>query len=164
MAIRDARIIGRALKVAFALEEAMVDEPAAAAAAVERLVAEKGVRFVLVDLPAPATAELARATAGRDIVLLNVSAREDALRGEFCALAPAPRDPERGHARRRAGQYAATMRWHEILLLVGPSAADEALGLGLRRGHPALRREIVEPAALSRPTTRVSASRTTSGY
>jgi ABC transporter substrate binding protein (PQQ-dependent alcohol dehydrogenase system) len=143
-AMRDARIVGRALRVAFALEEIAVEDLAGATAAIERLTAGKGVHFVLVDLPAPMVAGLTRATAGRDVLLLNVSAREDVLRGEFCAAHLLHVIPSQAMLADALGQYAAAMQWREILLLVGPSKEDEALGLAFATSVQRFGGEVVE--------------------
>jgi ABC transporter substrate binding protein (PQQ-dependent alcohol dehydrogenase system) len=89
-------------------------------------------------------AGLTRATAGRDVLLLNVSAREDVLRGEFCAAHLLHVIPSQAMLADALGQYAAAMQWREILLLVGPSKEDEALGLAFATSVQRFGGEVVE--------------------
>lgn len=133
LAIKDARAVGRALDLAFGLEEATVAGAEEAAAAVERLAGEKGVRFVLADLPAPMLAQLAAAPAGKGVVLLNVSATEDVLRGASCAPNLFHTIPSQAMLADALAQYAALMQWRRILLVAGPERADEALALAYAR-------------------------------
>jgi ABC transporter substrate binding protein (PQQ-dependent alcohol dehydrogenase system) len=133
-AMRDARILGRALKLAFALEPAEVVDLESAHAALDRLRADAGVRFVLVDLPAPLLGELAARTRGEPVVLLNVSAEEDELRGAACAPHLLHVIPSRAMLADALGQYLAAMNWREVLTLVGQDPASEALGRSLAAG------------------------------
>ncbi|MCZ6814972.1 MAG: hypothetical protein O7F14_13070 [Alphaproteobacteria bacterium] len=82
--LRAGRIIGRSLEVEFRLTRVEGRSAGDLAAGLERLYVEAGARFFLVDAPGPVIAELARATRGRGVLLLNVSALDDALRGQDC--------------------------------------------------------------------------------
>jgi ABC transporter substrate binding protein (PQQ-dependent alcohol dehydrogenase system) len=126
MAIRDARIIGRALKLEFALEEIRVATADEAVAAVERA-AGAGVRYALLDLPGPLTAEVAARTEAQPVLLLNVSAEDDALRGADCRPHLLHVAPSRAMLTDALGQYLAEMGWHEVLVLAGPLEEDAAL-------------------------------------
>jgi ABC transporter substrate binding protein (PQQ-dependent alcohol dehydrogenase system) len=126
VAIRDARLIGRALKLEFALEEIRVATADEAVAAVRR-VAGEGARYVLLDLPGPLTAEVAARTEGQPVLLLNVSAEDDALRGADCRAHLLHVAPSRAMLVDALGQYLAEMGWREVLVLAGPLDEDVAL-------------------------------------
>ncbi|MCS6878538.1 MAG: branched-chain amino acid ABC transporter substrate-binding protein [Geminicoccaceae bacterium] len=133
VAMRDARAIGRAIGVELVLEAVRAKDLEGALAAVERLAGEFGARFVLVDLPDEMVAELAARTRGRELVLLNVSARDDRLRGEACAPHLFHVIPSRAMLADALAQHLAFMNWREVLLLVGPEPEDERWGEAFAR-------------------------------
>lgn len=144
LGMRDARIIGRALKVEFALEPVQGADLAGLEAGLARLVAERGMRFALVDLPAAELRELTARTRGKDITLLNVSAIEDELRGAACAPHLLHTAPSRAMLADALGQHLAFLQWRDALLLVGPTAEDEAWGEAFARSIRRFGGRIVE--------------------
>jgi ABC transporter substrate binding protein (PQQ-dependent alcohol dehydrogenase system) len=144
LGMRDARVIGRALKVEFALEAVQGADLAAIEAGLARLVAEHGTRFALVDLPAPELRELVARTRDAGVWLLNVSAIEDELRGEACAPHLLHTAPSRAMLADALAQYLAFLQWRDALLLVGPTAEDEAWGEALARSIRRFGGRIVE--------------------
>lgn len=93
----------------------------------------RGTRFIILDLPAAEIVAVSRAMAGREVVLFNVRAAADSLRGTDCQpnlLHIAPSDAMRADA---VGQFLALRRWREVLVLVGPLAADKAMAAAFRR-------------------------------
>jgi ABC transporter substrate binding protein (PQQ-dependent alcohol dehydrogenase system) len=137
-------VIGRALKVEFALEAVQGADLAAIEAGLARLVAEHGTRFALVDLPAPELRELVARTRDAGVWLLNVSAIEDELRGEACAPHLLHTAPSRAMLADALAQYLAFLQWRDALLLVGPTAEDEAWGEALARSIRRFGGRIVE--------------------
>ncbi|MCS6779712.1 MAG: branched-chain amino acid ABC transporter substrate-binding protein [Geminicoccaceae bacterium] len=133
VAMRDARAIGRALGVELVLEAVRADTIEALQAGLERLADGAGARFFLVDLPDEPMAELAARTRGRELVLFNVSARDDRLRGEACAPHLFHVIPSRSMLADALGQHLAFMNWRDALLLVGPEAEDERWGEAFAR-------------------------------
>lgn len=123
VALRDSRVLGRALKLDFALERATA--PSAAALA-ERMgaLAASGVRFFLVDAEAAAISALAAHARGREILLINVSEPDDTLRGAACAANLLHTMPSRSMLSDALVQYLVSRRWREILVLRGPDADD----------------------------------------
>lgn len=93
----------------------------------------RGTRFIILDLPAAEIVAVSSAMAGREVVLFNVRAAADSLRGTDCQsnlLHIAPSDAMRADA---VGQFLALRRWREVLVLVGPLAADKAMATAFRR-------------------------------
>lgn len=93
----------------------------------------RGTRFIILDLPAAEIVAVSSAMAGREVVLFNVRAAADSLRGTDCQsnlLHIAPSDAMRADA---VGQFLALRRWREVLVLVGPLAADKAMADAFRR-------------------------------
>ncbi len=133
VAMRDARAIGRAIGVEIGLESLRVKDLDGALAGVERLTSAFGVRFLLVDVEDGMLAELAARTKGRELVLLNVSARDDRLRGEACAPHLFHVAASRTMLADALGQYLANQQWRDALLLVGPEAEDALWGEAFTR-------------------------------
>lgn len=112
--------------VTFALRRLRVDDPDALPDMLDAAIAG-GIRFLLADLPAEALSRAVAATAGRDVLLFNVSAGEDVLRAGGCAphlLHTVPSDAMLADA---LAQYLASRRWRDVLALVGPTARDKVL-------------------------------------
>lgn len=144
VALREARIVGRALKAEFALEAVQADSAEGLAAGLDRLVREHGVRFVLVDLPGPLVTEVAARSRDKGVTLLNVSAVEDDLRGERCAAHLFHLIPSRAMLADALAQHLAAQQWRDALLLVGPQSEDEALGEAYARSIRRFGGRIVE--------------------
>lgn len=95
-------------------------------AALESLL-KQGVRHVLLELPAAAVAQVAQAARGKDVILFNTAAPEDALRAAQCApnlLHTLPSEAMRADA---LAQLLVARKWTRPLLLSGPSADDQLL-------------------------------------
>ncbi len=123
-AMREARIVGRALKMKFALEVVREKDAEGLLAAFEKLYAERDARFFLVDLPGEALATFAGALRGRDVLLFNVSAMDPELRGEKCQTNLLHVIPSRTQITDGLAQFLAWKRWYEVLVLVGPREED----------------------------------------
>src|SRR6185295_15747300 len=81
----EAQALTRVLKTEFALERISVPSPAEVAAAVVQARDARGIHFFIVDAPADAFKPLAAAVRGRDVLIFNATAADDALRREVCA-------------------------------------------------------------------------------
>lgn len=100
--------------------------------AVTRLSGE-GVGFFLADLPAAPLAELAKATAGRPLMLFNVSALDDVLRGTGCSANLYHLAPSRAMLSDALAQYLVQHKWRSVLALEGPRPDDQAMAEAFRR-------------------------------
>jgi hypothetical protein len=85
VALDDARAIGRVIKVDFSMEKATAKSVDDLTQQISGWVESEGVHFVLADLPATVLHEVAHRLAGKPVVLFNVSAPDDALRGSDCS-------------------------------------------------------------------------------
>ncbi len=144
VALRDGRIMGRALKLNFALERVEGADAEALMAGLEQLYADKGARFFLVDAPGAVVAKLVEATRGRDLLLLNVSAPDDALRGAGCAPQLLDVAPSLAMLTDALAQFAVVKQWHKILLLRGPRPADKGLADAYARAFTRFGAKIVD--------------------
>lgn len=131
VALGEVKWHGAATGTTFALDRQRARGDALVATA-EAMLA-RGIRFIILDLPAAEIVAVSRAMAGREVVLFNVRAAADSLRGTDCQpnlLHIAPSDAMRADA---VGQFLALRRWREVLVLVGPLAADKAMADAFRR-------------------------------
>ncbi|MFQ5774878.1 MAG: hypothetical protein ACE5GS_10195 [Kiloniellaceae bacterium] len=143
-ALRAGRVVGRALKVDFRLERVEGRSADDLEAGLDRLYSQMGARFFLVDAPGPVVAALARRTRGRELLLFNVSAVDDELRGENCQAHLMHIVPSRAMLSDALVQYAASRNWRDVLLLIGPEPDDETLARAFERSAKRFGLRIVE--------------------
>jgi ABC transporter substrate binding protein (PQQ-dependent alcohol dehydrogenase system) len=144
VALEDARAIGRVVKVEFSMEKATgvsVDE------LVQRISGwneTDHVRFILADLPAAALKDLARRMADRPVLLFNVSAPDDSLRGADCSSNVVHTYPSEAMLSDALMQYLVAKRWLQILVLQGPAPEDADKVAALQRSTRKFHATIVE--------------------
>ncbi len=144
VAIDDARAIGRVINVQFGLDRfagASLDE---IAQRISRWVEAEDVHFVIADLPASALRELSRRFAAQPVLLFNVSAPDDALRGADCAAILLHTYPSQAMLTDALVQFLVAKGWPQILVLQGPSAEDAAAVAALQRSAKKFGAKIVE--------------------
>lgn len=127
LALRDSRVLGRAAKVRFGLEKAEAADATGLIQEIFRLHSGKGVRFFLIDAAAEVLDAAAKAMAGRDLLLFNVSAPDNVLRGAQCRSNVMHVIPSRSMLTDAMVQYLMARKWSDVLLLKGPLPADAAL-------------------------------------
>ena len=106
--------------------------------------ADAGVNYLLVDAPADLVDEVARATMGRDVLLFNVSARDDVLRQEQCRSHLLHVIPSHAMMTDALAQYLISKKWREVLVLTGPRPEDEQLTAAFDRSAKRFGIRIVE--------------------
>jgi len=132
VAVRELKFQGQAAGVRFKLERLKgrsVDELRAQIDAAET----KGVRLLLADLPAADLGDIAAATAGRALLLFNVSARDDALRQEACQPHLMHLLPSYAMSTDALAQYLSFRKWRKVLSLEGPLPADQQFAAAFAR-------------------------------
>lgn len=131
VALDEVKWHGAAVNAEFVLDRRRAK--AGALAETVRAMAADGVRFVLLDLPADAVQAVTEATAGLDLVLFNVAAADDGLRGAACRPHLLHVTPSRAMLSDALGQYLVFRQWHDVLVLEGPSEADRAYAAAFER-------------------------------
>lgn len=127
VALREARFVGQAIGVSFDLVRARGADTPALLAELDKLHAE-GVRHFLIDAPGKVVAELAAATRGRELLLFNVSAPDDALRQAQCQAHLYHTLPNHGMQTDALAQFLVAKKWRNVLLLQGPRDEDKLIG------------------------------------
>lgn len=100
-------------------------------AALQQLL-QKGVRHVILELPAAGVAAAA-AAAGRDVMLFNAAAPEDALRAGQCAPQLLHTLPSHAMQMDAIAQLLVARKWSRPLVLTGPTPADRLLAAAWQR-------------------------------
>ena len=132
LAVQDDNTTGRFLNQSFSLETIKLPDEADPATAVTQL-ADRGVSFVLTDLPAEALLKAADVGRERGLILFNVSAIDDRLRHEDCRANVIHVAPSRAMLADGLGQYLVWKHWRRWLLVLGSHEPDKLYAAALRR-------------------------------
>jgi ABC transporter substrate binding protein (PQQ-dependent alcohol dehydrogenase system) len=122
--IDEAAALARVLNTDFVLERITVKAPEEVAGAVTKAMAERGIKFFLIDAPAEAYKPLAAAVKGREALLFNVSAPDDWLRRDLCAREMVHTIPSLAMSMDALVQYLMSKKWRDVLVLEGPLPVD----------------------------------------
>lgn len=119
-------------------------------AALQQLL-RQGVQHVLLELPAAGVAAVSAAAAGKDVMLFNTAAPEDALRAAQCAPYLLHTLPSRAMQMDAIAQLLVARKWNRPLVLFGPTPADALLHAAWQRSAHrfGLRPEAEHPFKLS---------------
>jgi ABC transporter substrate binding protein (PQQ-dependent alcohol dehydrogenase system) len=88
--------------------------------------AASGVHWFVIDAPDEAMAALAKAERGTNVILFNISARGDALRGAACQPEMLSVIPSRAMLTDALAQFLLQRKWPKVLVLRGPLPEDKA--------------------------------------
>lgn len=132
VAVEEVKFVGSALGLQFKLTREKVTNDADAVSTIRSMHAA-GVRFFVTDLPAETLAPIAKQTRDLPLVLMNVSAREDSLRGEHCQPNLLHVIPNYAMLSDALAQYLVFKKWRQVLVLEGPKAADRQIAMAFAR-------------------------------
>ena len=133
LALRESRVVARALKVEIALEKASGGSAAELVSAIRRLRAEKEARFFIIDASAEVLSEIAAASRDIEVLLFNVSEPADELRRAGCDPRMMHVIPSRAMLTDGLAQYLVWKGWKNILVLEGPLPEDAAVSNSFQR-------------------------------
>lgn len=94
---------------------------------------QQGVRHVVLELPAAGVAAVSAAAAGKNVMLFNAAAPEDALRGAQCARHLLHTLPSHAMQMDAIAQLLVARKWARPLVLVGPTPGDRPLQAAWQR-------------------------------
>ena len=143
VALKEVKFHAAAIAGEIKLQRVRGKDSADLLASIDELYAQ-GIRFFLLDLPAQAVAELAEATKGRDLLLFNLSAREDDLRQQQCQAHVLHVIPSHAMLMDALTQYLVFRKWTQVLVLQGSSEADQRLVTAFERSAKRYGAKIVE--------------------
>jgi ABC transporter substrate binding protein (PQQ-dependent alcohol dehydrogenase system) len=143
LALEDNNTTGRFLNQRFSLEEVRLKGEADPADAVAQL-ADRGISFIVLDLPADLLLKAAEAGRARGLIFFNAGAADDRLREEDCRANVIHTAPTRSMLADGLAQYLAYKRWTRWLLVTGSHDADKLFADALRRAATRFGARIVE--------------------
>ena len=143
VAIEESKFAGSAVGVEFKLKRRRAKSERKLVNSALKLV-DAGAQYILVDAPAALVDEVARATQDRDVLLFNVSARDDVLRQEQCRSHLLHVIPSRAMTTDALAQYLISKKWREVLMLTGPRPEDERFTAAFERSAKRFGVKIVE--------------------
>ncbi len=143
VAIAESRFMGAAIGVEFSLERIRAKNPDRWGEAVSEAV-DSGARYLILDAPADRVEEAARLTLGRDVLLFNISARDDSLRQERCRSHLLHIIPSHAMLMDALVQFIVSKKWRKTLMLTGPTPQDAKLAAAFERAAHRFGAEIVE--------------------
>ena len=130
--LEDARALARASGADHQLARVTAKSPAEMIAAIQKAL-DDGVNFFLVDAPAEVLRVVAPAVKGRDALLFNVSAPEDTLRRDLCAMEVVHTMPSRAQLMDGLTQFLVSRKWRDYLVLRGPRPGDLEMAAAFER-------------------------------
>ena len=140
LALDDNNTTGKFLNQRFSLEDVRIKESDDAAAIVSQL-ADRGISYVIADLPAETLLKVADAGRSHGLVFFNAGATDDRLREEDCRANVIHVAPTRSMLADALAQYLVVKRWPRWLLVVGSHDADKLYADGAAARRRAVRRQ-----------------------
>jgi ABC transporter substrate binding protein (PQQ-dependent alcohol dehydrogenase system) len=144
LAMQDAQAVGKVIGVEFSMEKSTLASDEELTDRILSWASSDGIHFVLADLPAANLKTIARRLSDRPIMLFNISAPDDLLRGVDCANNVAHTYPSQAMLSDALLQYLSVKGWVQILVLQGPSPEDAAMAAALQRSARKFHANIVE--------------------
>jgi len=144
VALEDARAVGRVIGVEFSMEKSTAKSVDELVQRISGWMTSDGVHFVLADLPAATLKDLTHGLADRPVMLFNISAPDDSLRGADCASNVLHTYPSEAMLSDALMQFLVAKGWLQILVLQGPAPEDAAMVAALQRSARKFRANIVE--------------------
>ncbi|MBD9456409.1 ABC transporter substrate-binding protein [Pseudomonas sp. PDM05] len=130
LAIIDSNSTGAFLNQRYSLIDATVDNPEDLLAAAQKQ-HDQGLRLFVVNAPAASLRQLSAALP--DSLLFNAGSPDDSLRSTDCLGNVLHSLPSRAMLADALAQFLVTRKWQKALLIVGPTADDQAYAAALRR-------------------------------
>ncbi|WP_019903828.1 ABC transporter substrate-binding protein [Methylobacterium sp. 77] len=124
MAIKDNNTTGRFTKQTYALDEVALTDGKSAIDAARDLVG-KGIRYLVLALPADEVLAVADAIKGEGVTIFNTAAPDDRLRGADCRKNVFHVIPSRAMQTDALAQFFTLMRWRKMFLIIGPQDNDK---------------------------------------
>jgi ABC transporter substrate binding protein (PQQ-dependent alcohol dehydrogenase system) len=132
LAVRDNNTTGQFTGHRYILTEETLEEGQDAVAAARSLVSN-GIRFFAINLPADELLTIADALKDENVVLFNVVAPDDRLRGADCRANVFHVAPSRAMLTDALAQFLAFKRWRRLFLIVGPKPGDRLYADAMKR-------------------------------
>jgi ABC transporter substrate binding protein (PQQ-dependent alcohol dehydrogenase system) len=143
LGVEDNNTTGKFLGQVFSVEEVRIAEGDDPSAALDELVG-RGAQYILAVLPAKPLLALADAARAKNILIFNLSAREESVREENCRGNLIHVVPSHAMLADGLAQYLAWKQWKRWFLIKGSHPEDELFAADLRRAAKKFGATIVE--------------------
>ncbi|MBO0758864.1 MAG: ABC transporter substrate-binding protein [Bradyrhizobiaceae bacterium] len=143
LAVDDNNTTGKFLNESFTIEDVQLKDEDDPAAAITQI-ADRGIGFVVTDLPGDMLLKAADAARARSLILFNAGAIDDRLREEDCRATVIHTAPTRAMLADGLAQYLVWKHWTRWLLVVGSHAPDKLYADALRRSANRFGAKIVQ--------------------
>lgn len=124
MAVRDNNTTGRFTGQTYALDAIALGEGGPDAAAAARDLVGRGIRYLILALPADEVLAVSDAVKADGATVFNAAAPDDRLRGADCRKNVFHVLPSRAMQTDALAQFFTLMRWRKLFLIVGPAEND----------------------------------------
>lgn len=124
IAVKELRFHGKELGVSFAIDRKQLRNIDSLAQAMHEF-RQQNIDFVIADLAADALQQAGTIALANGITLLNISANDNLLRQQACMVNIYHVAPSESMLSDALNQYLAAMKWREVLVLAGPTEADQ---------------------------------------
>ena len=142
--LNDAQFLGRSMKITYVLEKRSGKTADDLFSEIQNLYTKSDVRFFIADIPQKTLVELGKKVKGMDVLLFNVSAYEDDLRGKFCVKNIMHILPSYSMLADALAQYLMRKKWTKVLVLEGQQNEDKEMTKSFIRSAERFRLEVVE--------------------
>jgi ABC transporter substrate binding protein (PQQ-dependent alcohol dehydrogenase system) len=142
--LRDAQFLGRSMKITYTLEKRFGKTPDDLFSEIQDLYSKLGVRVFVADIPAQILAEVGKKIEGMEILLFNISAYEDSLRGKLCSRNIMHILPSYSMLTDSLAQYLLHKKWTKVLVLEGQQQEDKEMVNAFIRSADRFRIDIAE--------------------
>ncbi len=139
LAIQDNTTTGRFVRQSYGLDAVALkaaapgEPPPQSPVEAARGLVERGLRFLVLALPADEVLAVADALKGSGVVLFNAAAPDDRLRGTDCRSDVFHVAPSRAMQTDALAQFLAFMRWRKLFLITGPQDGDTLWATAMKR-------------------------------
>lgn len=133
VAIKESKVLGRALKMKFGLSRIEAGNARGLSDQIRHLNQASGIQYFIVDADASVLSAIADSTADLKIMLFNISAYADELRGENCQTHLMHVIPSYAMLTDALSQFLAYKKWREVLVLKGQETPDVAFASAFAR-------------------------------
>jgi ABC transporter substrate binding protein (PQQ-dependent alcohol dehydrogenase system) len=143
LATADNNTTGRFLDQTYSVKDVVLKEGDDPVAAMQKLV-DDGVNLLLADLPAADLLKLADAARGKDVLIFNTTAHDEALREEDCRANVIHTAPSYSMLADGLAEYLILKKWSHWLLMKGSHPEDELFAAALRHAAKKFGAKIVD--------------------
>lgn len=149
-AMKEDNAAGMFTGYAYSIVDQKIAPGANPTAALQKLLAQN-IHYIIVDAPKKVLLKVADAAKGKQVLLFNISANDNSLRGVDCRRDMLSVAPSNAMLADALGEYLVMRKWTNWLLVTGPTAADQDYANSIKRAAKRYGAVIVAERAYKAP-------------